>query len=79
MGRGVADAKLGGLGPGAAKAPEVDIADARMGANGADAAANAHAVAVADAGVGNDGAGVENASAIGVAGDCLEGAGGTAA
>ena len=70
---------MGGPGTGAAKASEVDIADARMGANGADAAANAPAVAVIDARVGNDGADVENASAIEVASNCLEGAGETTA
>lgn len=70
---------MDGLGAGAVNAPGVDIADAKVGANGAGAAANAPAVAVADSRVGSDVAGVENALAIGVVDDCLKGAGGTGA
>lgn len=55
-----------------AKTSKVDIANAKIGTNSADAAANASVIAVVDARVNGNGAGVKDLLAIGVASDCLE-------
>lgn len=55
-----------------AKVSKINIANAKIGADSADATANAPAITVVDARVGNNGVDVENALTIRVASDCLE-------
>lgn len=64
---------MGSFGTRAAKVFEVNIADAKIIANYANATANASAIAIVDTRIGNNDAGIEDVLTIGVANNCLKG------
>lgn len=68
----IINTKLGGLSAGAINAPRINIANIKLGANGANVIANTFAIAVADSKVENNIASIENALIISIASNCLK-------